>query len=71
MLPLDSKEAIDKAKRVLEQMEQEIKSYLYDKNFILSLKGVGHFPVSKGSEESSVLYACIDKDNHEDSKTAT
>ena len=67
MLPLETKEAIDKASDILKQMEPEIKSFLFDKNFTLNIKGVGHFPISKGSEESSVLYACIDREDHDDS----
>lgn len=64
MLPLDTEEAIEKATKILTDMQPEIQQFLKDKNFTLNLKGVGQFAMPNGQKGSKILWADIAKDDN-------
>eukprot|EP00345_Euplotes_harpa_P016977 CAMPEP_0168343170 /NCGR_PEP_ID=MMETSP0213-20121227/15891_1 /TAXON_ID=151035 /ORGANISM="Euplotes harpa, Strain FSP1.4" /LENGTH=368 /DNA_ID=CAMNT_0008350329 /DNA_START=11 /DNA_END=1117 /DNA_ORIENTATION=- len=66
LLPLTNKEAVSKAAEVIQALQPELEKFLADKDFVLTVRGVGHFTMPGQADESSVLYAEIAENKHYD-----
>mmetsp|Transcript_12854 Transcript_12854/g.11386 ORF Transcript_12854/g.11386 Transcript_12854/m.11386 type:complete len:229 (+) Transcript_12854:297-983(+) len=66
MLPLENTEQVEKAAQVFEDLQPEIEEFLEEKDFKLTLKGIGQFPMHQRPKESNVLFVKLAINEHFD-----